>query len=103
MDTAFRSESITELRRILLRPLSFIRCVPTSSDTNTWQTARKSVYGSMKPSIAFPNMSDLSTQGLSESNGSLLSLGDVDELFLLTEYVEGSGYNLDLERLRDTN
>ncbi len=41
--------------------------------------------------------------GAFQSDGWLLSLGDVDELFLLTEYVEGSGYNLDLERLSDTN
>jgi streptomycin 6-kinase len=34
-------------------------------------------------------------------NGNLLSLGGVDELFLLTEYVEGNGYFLDLARLQD--
>ena len=35
-------------------------------------------------------------------NGTLLSLGDVEEFFLLTEYAEGEGYFRDLERLRDT-
>jgi hypothetical protein len=33
------------------------------------------------------------------TTGELVSLGDVDELGLLTEYVEGQGYNLDLERI----
>ena len=41
--------------------------------------------------------------GAFQSDGSLLSLGGAEELFLLSEYVEGRGYNLDLERLRDTN
>lgn len=36
-----------------------------------------------------------------EGAGELLSLGGVDELFLLTEYVEGSGYFLDLARIED--
>ncbi len=34
-------------------------------------------------------------------NGALLSTGCVDEFFLLNEFVEGVGYNHDLERLRD--
>jgi hypothetical protein len=34
-------------------------------------------------------------------NGDLVSLGRADELFLLNEYVEGTGYFRDLERLRD--
>jgi len=34
--------------------------------------------------------------------GSLATLGDVTEFFLLTEYVEGEPYALDMERLRDT-
>lgn len=34
-------------------------------------------------------------------DGSILSLGSVDEACLLTDYVEGSNYSLDLERLRD--
>lgn len=33
------------------------------------------------------------------ASGELVSLGDVGELGLLTEYVEGQGYNLDLERI----
>jgi len=37
-----------------------------------------------------------------QSDGSLISLGNVEEVCLLTEYAEGRGYNLDLERLRDT-
>jgi hypothetical protein len=40
--------------------------------------------------------------GAFQSDGRLLSLGNVDEFCLLTEYVEGEGYNLDLERLRDS-
>ncbi len=36
-----------------------------------------------------------------ERDGKLISLGKVEELFLLTEYVEGQGYFLDLTRLRD--
>ena len=32
--------------------------------------------------------------------GALVSLGEVEELFLLTEYVEGEGYFLDLDRLQ---
>jgi Phosphotransferase enzyme family len=36
-----------------------------------------------------------------EPNGSLISLGKVQELFLLTEYAEGQGYFLDVTRLRD--
>ena len=39
--------------------------------------------------------------GAFQSNGALVSLRDLDEFCLLTEYVEGKGYNLDLERLRD--
>ncbi len=35
-----------------------------------------------------------------QSEGSLVSLGDVDELFLLTDYAEGKGYFLDLARLQ---
>ena len=34
-------------------------------------------------------------------DGALLSLGDVEEFFILNEYVAGEGYNRDLERLRD--
>lgn len=41
--------------------------------------------------------------GAFRSNGTLLSLGNIDEFCLLTEYVEGESYNLDLERLRDSN
>lgn len=39
--------------------------------------------------------------GAFQSGATLISLGQVDEFFLLTEYVEGHGYNLDLERIRD--
>lgn len=35
------------------------------------------------------------------SNGVLLSLGDVEEFFILNEFVPGDGYFRDLERLRD--
>jgi len=35
------------------------------------------------------------------SDGRLVSLGEVEEFFLLTEYAEGLGYFRDLERLRD--
>ena len=35
-------------------------------------------------------------------DGTLISLGDVEEFFLLTEYAEGEGYFRDLEELRDT-
>jgi len=34
-------------------------------------------------------------------NGTLLSLGEVEEFFLLTEYAEGQGYFCDLEHLRE--
>ena len=34
-------------------------------------------------------------------DGKLISLGEVEELFLLTEYVEGESYALDLARLQD--
>lgn len=34
-------------------------------------------------------------------DGSLTSVGDVEEFFTLNEFVEGEGYNHDLERLRD--
>src|SRR5271156_5522697 len=37
-----------------------------------------------------------------DRNGDLASLGQVEELCLLTEYAEGQPYALDLERLRDT-
>ena len=37
-----------------------------------------------------------------QSGRNLISLGQVDEFFLLTEYADGHGYNIDLERLRDT-
>ena len=36
-----------------------------------------------------------------QSDGSVIPLGHVDEFCLLTEYAEGQGYFLDLERLRD--
>lgn len=36
-----------------------------------------------------------------QSDGSLSSLGDVAEFFLLTEYVEGEPYAQDMQRLRD--
>jgi hypothetical protein len=36
-----------------------------------------------------------------ESGGNLVSLGKVEELYLLTEYAEGESYSHDLERLRD--
>ena len=35
------------------------------------------------------------------SDGTLISVGDVEEFFLLTEYAEGQGYFRDLEQLRD--
>jgi hypothetical protein len=35
------------------------------------------------------------------SDGSLVSLGKVEELFLLTEYAQGEGYDRDLERLQE--
>jgi hypothetical protein len=34
------------------------------------------------------------------SDGTLISVGDVEEFFLLTEYADGQGYFCDLERLR---
>ncbi len=37
-----------------------------------------------------------------QRDGSLLSLANVEELCLLTEYAEGQAYALDLERLRDS-
>jgi hypothetical protein len=37
-----------------------------------------------------------------QSSGALISLGDVEELFLLTEYADGQPYALDLERLRES-
>jgi len=37
-----------------------------------------------------------------QCDGTLVSLGKVEELYLLTEYAEGQGYFLDMERLRDT-
>jgi Phosphotransferase enzyme family len=40
--------------------------------------------------------------GAFQSDATLISLGKVDEFCLLTEYAEGRGYNLDLERIRDT-
>jgi hypothetical protein len=36
-----------------------------------------------------------------QADGSILSLGKVEEACLLTEYVEGQNYSLDLERIRD--
>jgi len=41
--------------------------------------------------------------GAFRPDGSLFSLGQVDEFCQLTEYVEGAGYHSDLERLRDTD
>jgi hypothetical protein len=41
--------------------------------------------------------------GAFQFDATLISLGKVDEFCLLTEWVEGEGYNLDLERLRDTD
>src|SRR5512140_612738 len=41
--------------------------------------------------------------GAFQSDATLISLGKADEFCLLTEYVEGEGYNLDLERLRTTD
>lgn len=35
------------------------------------------------------------------TDGRLIALGDVEELFLLTDYLEGESYSYDLERLRD--
>jgi len=34
-------------------------------------------------------------------DGSLVSVGDLEEFFILNEFVPGEGYNRDLERLRD--
>ena len=39
--------------------------------------------------------------GALEYNGNLLSLGDVDEFFVLVEHVEGVGHNEDFFRMRD--
>jgi hypothetical protein len=39
--------------------------------------------------------------GAFRKNGKLLSLGDLDEFFLLNEYVEGKGYIHDLARLQE--
>ena len=38
-----------------------------------------------------------------QSGGHLISLGNVEELYLLREYAEGQGYFLDLQRLRDND
>lgn len=40
--------------------------------------------------------------GAFQSDGALLSLGRIEEPFLLTGYAEGESYALDLERLRDS-
>ena len=40
--------------------------------------------------------------GAFQSDATLVSLGKADEFCLLTEYAEGEGYNLDLERIRAT-
>ncbi len=37
-----------------------------------------------------------------QSDGTIISLGKVQEACLLTEYVEGQNYSLDLERIRDS-
>ena len=37
-----------------------------------------------------------------QSDGSIISLGKVEEACLLTEYAEGQNYTLDLERIRDS-
>ena len=37
-----------------------------------------------------------------QSDGTIVSLGKVEEACLLTEYVEGQNYSLDLERIRDS-
>ena len=37
-----------------------------------------------------------------QSDGSIVSLGKVEEACLLTEYAEGRNYSLDLERIRDS-
>ncbi len=39
--------------------------------------------------------------GAFSKDGGLRSLGDVEEFFILNEFVHGDGYNRDLERLRD--
>jgi hypothetical protein len=41
--------------------------------------------------------------GAFQSDATLISLGKVDEFCLLTEWADGEGYNLDLERMRDTD
>ena len=41
--------------------------------------------------------------GAFRRDGHLVSLGNIEEFCLLTEYAEGSSYALDLERLRDTD
>jgi aminoglycoside phosphotransferase (APT) family kinase protein len=40
--------------------------------------------------------------GSNRLSGELVSLGDTGEFFVLTEFVEGASYSLDLDRLRDT-
>jgi hypothetical protein len=40
--------------------------------------------------------------GVFQYDGTIVSLGKVEEACLLTEYAEGQGYFLDLERIRDT-
>jgi len=41
--------------------------------------------------------------GAFQPGAPLISLGQADEFCLLTEYAEGKGYNLDLERIRDAD
>jgi len=41
--------------------------------------------------------------GALTASGELISVGDAEEFWQLTEYAEGEGYFLDLERLRDTH
>jgi Phosphotransferase enzyme family len=41
--------------------------------------------------------------GAFQPSGDVVSLGNVEEFCLLTEYAEGNSYALDLERLRDTD
>lgn len=40
--------------------------------------------------------------GANRLSGEIVSLGDADEFFVLTEFVDGASYSADLDRLRDT-
>ena len=85
----------TSIARLSSRP-----CPPRPSGMTISPTAPRPSSGNIPPSTICRAMCVLSTAARFPSSGAIVSTGDAEEFFLLTEFVPGQGYFKDLDRIR---